>query len=186
MAAQNQLEAKMDEMLVKNAPFQIPENGRKAIVEWAPWLALFGAILSLLASYGLWHAAHAVSSIANTYNDFARAYGVDTSLNHFDYGPLFYLSFAVLIGQGLLMLYAYPGLKVRSKKRGWDILLLSVVANFVYNVVYAFTDSGSMMNLIWAVIGAVIGLYFLAQIRSYYNGAHHKVAHPAHHTTHKK
>jgi hypothetical protein len=166
MSVQKDLEAKMEDALVKNAPFQIPSTGRKIIVEWAPWLVLLGGILSLLAAVGLWNMAHKVDN----YNNLVRTYGIDTTYHSIDYGTLFYVSFIVLIAQGLLMLYAFSGLKARSKKRGWDVLLLGVVANFVYNVIYAFTDSGSLINLAWAIIDALIGLYLLAQIKTYYNG----------------
>lgn len=176
MSSQKQLEAKMDELLVKNAPFQIPESGRKAIVDIAPVLAIIGAILSFLAAIGLWNLAHRASEITNSVNDLARAYGVDTGYNSLDYGVLFYVSFVVLAVQGLLMAIAASGLKARSKRRGWDLLLLSTLLNVVYGVLYAFTDTGSLMNLVSGLVGAVIGLYILAQIRSYYGDGSKKTA----------
>ena len=51
---QKQLEDKMEEYLVKKAPIQIPENGKKALVQWMPWIALVFGVLSLLSALGLW------------------------------------------------------------------------------------------------------------------------------------
>lgn len=167
---QKQLESAMDKYLVKDAPFQIPEGGRQWLVKYVPYLALIGGILSLLGSLSLWRLAHDAAEITNNLNDIARSYGVDTSASRVDYGVLFYVSFAVLIAQGILMLVAYPGLKDRSKKRGWDLLLLSTVASFVYGVIYAFTDTGSFFGIFTSALGALIGLYLLAQVRSFYNG----------------
>jgi hypothetical protein len=171
MGAQEQLEAAMDKYLVKEAPFQIPENGRKALVQYVPFIALIGGILSLLATLSLWHLAHTATQITNSLNDYARAYGVNTGVNTIDYGLLFYISFAILAAQGVLMLFAFSGLQARSKKRGWNLLLLSVVANVIYGIAYAFTDTGHFSTIISSLVGALISLYLLAQIKSYYTGA---------------
>lgn len=168
---QKQLEKNMDEYLVKKAPFQIPESGRKALADWAPILALIGAALTFLAAIGLWRLAHSVNDLASDVNELARAYGVDTGYNAVEYGVLFYVAFVVLLVQGALLAYAYPGLKDRSKKRGWDILLLGVVIGFVYNLVYVFTESGSVASFIFSLIGVVISLYILAQIKGQYKGS---------------
>lgn len=164
MGAQTDLENKMDEMLVKKAPFQIPENGRKAIVEYAPILALIGGILSAIAAIGLWRAGHAVNELVDIANRYAEAYGVATVR---DLDVFYYTGVVALAVQALLMFMAYGPLKDRVK-RGWDLLLLSVVVNFIYGVVVSFSDYGSMGNLVMGIIGAVIGLYILAQIRGLY------------------
>lgn len=168
MQAQKQLEATMDKYLVKEAPIQIPENGRKALVQYLPFIAIIGGILTLLSALSLWRLAHDAKEVVNGLNEIARTYGVDTGVNSINYGILFYASFAILVAQGLLLLSAFKGLQAKSKKRGWDLLLLSVVANLVYGLLYAFTDTGSIVNLFFSILGAVIGLYILAQIKGYY------------------
>jgi hypothetical protein len=172
MGAQTNLENKMDEMLVKKAPFQIPENGRKALVEYAPILAIIGGILSAVAAWGLWRAGHAVNELVDLANSYARAVGVDT-VNNLD--VFFYAGVAALAVQAVLMFVAYSPLKERSK-RGWDILLLSTLINFVYGLSVAVSDYGTVGNLIGSVIGVVIGLYILAQIRGHYGKASKKEA----------
>lgn len=168
MQAQKQLETAMDKYLVKEAPIQIPENGRKALVQYAPFLALIGGVLTLLGALSLWRLAHDAQQVVNGLNEIARSYGVDTGINSVNYGVLFYASFAILVAQGLLLLFAFKGLQAKNKKRGWDLLLLGVVANLLYSLIYAFTDTGSLVNILSGIIGTVIGLYILAQIKSYY------------------
>jgi hypothetical protein len=171
VAVQREFEAKMDEFLVKKAPVQIPENGRKTLVQYAPIVSLIGGVLALLAALGLWRVAHSVQDLANGVNELARSYGVDTGYSSVNYGVMFYVAMFILVAQGVLMLYAFSGLQARSKKRGWDILLLSVVANLVYSVVYVFTDSGSIMSLLLSLLGAVLSLYILAQVKGHYGVA---------------
>ncbi len=76
---QKKIEDTMDEYLVKKAPFQIPKNGQKAIVEWLPWISLVIGIFSLLAALSLWRSAHRVNEYINATNDFLRAYGGSTA-----------------------------------------------------------------------------------------------------------
>jgi len=173
---QKKVEDKMDEYLVKKAPFQIPEGGRKAIVEWLPWISLIIGVLSLLAALSLWRSAHRVNELISTTNDFLRAYGGESVATAPELGVFFYVALAVIVVQGALALYAFPGLKARNKATGWSILLLSSVLNFFYGVFVAFTDYGSFGDLFGALLGTLIGLYILAQIRSHYGAKKSKKA----------
>lgn len=167
MGAQQDLEKQMDNMLVKKAPFQIPENGKKAIVRYLPIISLIFGILSLLAAVTLWNTANRLDDAVNTINAFNRAYGGDT----INYGLFYYVAVSAIVIQGVLLLMAYRPLSQKLKK-GWDLLLLSSVISFLFGVFYLLTDSGSLGNFIGTIIGTIIGLYILAQIRSHYkNGA---------------
>lgn len=164
-----QLEKSMDEYLVKKAPFQIPESGRKLLVEWFPWLSLIFGLFALFAAKGLWDLANSGAvELGNALNEYSRSLGIDTGVNTIDYGTLFYVAMFALVLQGVLMIGAFPGLRARSKSRGWNLVLFSVVANFLYGIFYIFTDSGTLGNLLGSVIGVVISLYLLAQIKSHY------------------
>lgn len=165
-----QVESWMDEYLVKKAPFQIPNNGRKTIAEWMPWISLVVGILSLLAAWSLWQSGHRVNELVSYTNDFIRAYGGEGATTVQELGVLFYVALAALVAQGALMLYAYPGLKAKKLSTGWSVLLLSSLINLVYGVFVAFTNYGSFSNLFFSAIGTLIGLYILAQIRSQYSG----------------
>jgi hypothetical protein len=168
MKAQQQVERQMDEYLVKKSPFQLPENGKKAIVQYIPYLALLGGILSFLSAWGLWRLGHRVNELAQSVNDFARSYGVETTYTDNQLGVFYYVALLALVAQGALMLYAYPGLKERSKTRGWDILLYSTLAGFLYGVFVAITNQGTLFHFLSSLVGALIGLYLLAQCKPYY------------------
>ncbi len=166
MEAQRKLEAAMDDYLVKQAPIQVPAGGREAIVKYLPILALIGGILSFFAAFNLWQLGHTANDLINTANELARSVGVETTATQL--GISYYFAVAVMILQGALMFLAYPGLKANSKKRGWDILLYSNLIGFAYSVLVAFTNYGGFSNIIGGLVGLVIGLYLLAQIKSYY------------------
>jgi hypothetical protein len=165
MGVQADLEKQMESIFVKNAPFQIPENGRKAIAKYLPVISLVFGVLSLLAALSLWNAARKVDDLVETANQFARVYGIDNGL--VDYGTLYYIALIALVVQGVLMLVAYKPLSQKLKK-GWDLVLLGVLLSLVFGVLYLFTDSGFISNLIGSLVGAIIGLYVLAQIRGQY------------------
>lgn len=164
------IEKLMDEYLVKKAPFQIPKEGRKGLVEWFPWIALIFGILQLLAAWNLWRAGHYVDQVVNYWNDISRAYGVDSPT--YDLGPTYYVAVGAIVVSAALLLIAFPGLKDKSKKRGWDILLISTLFNLAYGVIAVFVDGrygGGFGSLLGAAIGALIGFYLLAQVKSLYS-----------------
>lgn len=166
------IEKLMDEYLVKKAPFQIPSNGRKGLVEWLPWIALVVGVLQLIGAWQLWRAGRYYEEAVGYLTEFSRAYGVDTP--SYSVGPTFYLAVAAFTVSAVLMLVAFPGLKDKSKKKGWDILLISVIFSLAYGVFAAFTSSrfgGGFGDLLGSLIGALIGLYLLAQIKDLYKGA---------------
>ena len=165
---QKQLEDKMEEYLVKKAPIQIPENGKKALVQWMPWIALVFGILSLLSALGLWNLAHRANELVNWADQVSKSYG-GPGVGHTDYGLIFYSAFVVLVVSGVLMLVSFSPLRNRQKK-GWDLALLGVVVNFLYGVVYLFSGVNGMAGrFIGTILSTLIGLYLLAQIRSHYS-----------------
>jgi hypothetical protein len=156
-------EAKGNELFVKKAPFQIPENGRKTLVQWSPWISLVVGLFGLLASLFLWQAAHTVNTIVT----YVNSYNYSAPVQHL--GLFFWLSMLALLFSSVLMLASVPGLKNRSKSRGWDLAMLGVLFNFVYGLVYVFSSlGGGLGRLIGSLISLVIGLYLLFQIRSFY------------------
>lgn len=81
--------------------------------------------------------------------------GVDGAAS---YGTGFIYALIALASAGLL-LAAYPGLSKRSHK-GWDLLFWSEIVGLVGAIVSTAIVTG--------VIGALIGLYLLYQVKSYY------------------
>ena len=161
------LEKTLDEVFVKKAPFQLPENSKKWIVEYSPIIGAVIGVLGLLSAWGLWGAAHVVNRLVDYSNAISSAYGVHETVQHLTFS--FYIAFIALLAMSLVHIAAYPGLKARSKAKGWNLLFYGAIISLVYDVFNA-VYYGSIFNIIGSLIGSAIGLYILFQIRSYYTG----------------
>lgn len=169
------LEEKMQKYLVKEAPFQIPENGKKAIAKWAPWISLVIGILSLLSALSLWNLAHRADRLLDYANDFSRAYGLDAPNK--DISVFVYIAIIFILAQGILLIVAFKGLQDRKKSTGWDLLLYSTIASFLYSIVSLFLDEyRGFGSFLFGLLGTLIGLYILAQISNQYKSTKAPVA----------
>lgn len=165
MSAFKSLENNFDELFVKKAP-ALPPGGKRALVEYLPWINLVLGVFTLYAAYGLWHWAHIANSLINYANSWSAAYGgPKIATNQMTIG--LWLGLVVLIIEGLIYLAAFPATRAR-KKSGWDLLFYALLINVAYGVIVAFTSYGGIGSLIWTIIGSAIGLYLLFQIRSSY------------------
>lgn len=149
---------------------KIPEGGRKALVNWAPWLALAFGILSLLSALWLYNWAHAANNVINYTNELSRSLGVTSPANEARLTLAVWIGLAVMIVEGVIYLLAFPKLKERLKS-GWDLLFLGTLVNLVYGIVIVFTSYSGVSGLIGSLLGTAIGWYFLFQVRSYYSAA---------------
>jgi hypothetical protein len=127
----------------------LPAGAKDFIVSIAPWLSLiFGVILVLtsIGGLGLFGALAPLSMYA----------GVGGS-------AMWLMVYSVLgIAQGALMVLAFSGLKSK-KLAGWNWLFWAEIVGLVSPLV-----SLRFGGLLGAVVGAIIGFYFLFQIKSYY------------------
>jgi hypothetical protein len=165
MSALKSLETSLEDIFVKKAP-ALPENAKKSIVEYLPWINLVLGVLSLWAAYTLWHWANYANKLVDYANSLSAAYGGSTvAVDRLT--PLVWLSLAVLAVMAAVYILAFPALRAR-KKSGWDLLFYAALLNVVYGLVSMFTDYGSFSNLLGTVIGSAIGFYFLFQIRGQY------------------
>lgn len=144
----------------------LPENGKKTLVEWFPWISVIFGALNVLAALSLWNVGRRVDRANEIISGFSRAYGgsgASVSL-----GTLYYVSLAVLLATGICMLLAFPGLKDR-KKAGWNWLFLGEIVSLVAVVINLFVDynvgSGGIFG---GLLSAAIGFYLLYQVRSHY------------------
>ena len=140
-----QLEDMLYEYLVKKAPFQIPPNGKEAIVKFGPWITLVLLIISVrivLAALGL---------IAILSPFVFMGGGAYTGFN-------FMLGGIVLLVSVVLEAIAIPQL-MRRQRSGWNLIYYSSLLNIVVNLL--------RFDII-PLIGGLIGLYILFQIREYY------------------
>lgn len=166
MSAFSSLEKSLDDLFVKQAP-ALPENAKKFIVQYLPYVTLFIGLLALYSAYLIWHWANYASSVVDYANRLSEAYG-GPSVADERFTVTIWLSLVVLGIQIALYLMAFSPLRNR-KKAGWDLLFYALLINVVYGVVVLFTDYGSVGNLLGTIIGSAIGLYFLFQIRASYS-----------------
>lgn len=143
-ASLSNLETTLNEYFVKKAPFQLPVGVKEFIVSFGPWITLVMLVLSLpiiLAAIGLGAilAPFAVLGGAN-----AAAFTV---------GTVFSLATLVLEAMAL------PGL-FKRKKAGWNLLFYASLVSVAGALV--------ALDLVGAVLSAVIGWYFIFQVRSMY------------------
>jgi hypothetical protein len=172
MTQLEKLEAKLDKLLDKKAPFKLPADSRKSLAGAMWWLAGIAGVLQAYVAWTLdkWQE---VNEFVEAANNFARSFGVDTGAS--ELGFSFYLSLAVLGVSAALLLLAVPGLKA-FKKAGWNLVFYGLLVNLVYGVIFAFTSYGGFGDLVGAALGSLIGAYLLFQVRSQFSG---KGAHAA-------
>ena len=123
----------------------LPKGATDFLVVIVPWISLvFGALMILgsLSAFGL-------TAVFSPFSAMSQGAGFAASL----------MIIAVVgIAQGVLMLVAFPSLR-KNKEKGWNLLFWSEILGLV-SVIVGLSIGG--------VIGALIGFYFLFQIRSYY------------------
>lgn len=164
MSALKSLETNLDDIFVKNAP-PLPSNAKKIIVEYLPYINLVLGVLSLLAAWSLYNAAHTVNTLIDYANTLGASYGAKASVSHLTFTV--WLAVAVLAVEAVLYIAAFSGTKAR-RKSGWDLLFYALLVNIAYGIVAAFTDYGGVGRLLGSLLGSAIGFYFLFQIRGSY------------------
>jgi hypothetical protein len=140
----SQLDTTLELYLVKKAP-SLPENIKELIVKYSPYIALVLLALSLpaiLFALGL----------GALLSPFAFLGGVSA-------GVSFSLGTLVLLVVLVLEAMAIPGLFAR-KVSAWRLVYYATLINAVYSLI-----SLNFSNLI---LGTLISLYFLFQVKSYY------------------
>lgn len=144
-------------------PLQIPKSAREWIVKYAPWLALAGGAIGVWACIAFWRAGHFVDEFTRTMD---RMYGVGHVENGL--GFMWYLALVVLAIQSALMIMAFKGLKGR-KKNGWSLLFYSSLAVVLLGVVELFVAGYGFGSLLGSLVGAILGMFIIFQIRNYYS-----------------
>ncbi len=143
-----QLEDVLELYLVKKVP-ALPENVKELIVKVAPWLTIIGIVLSVPALL-------AVLGLGAFVAPFAGMMGPGVA---FAYGMNYFVSMAILAVALVLEALAVPGLLSRSKK-GWTLVFYATLVSLVSNLVN--------LNFVMGLVGALIGWYFLFQVKSHY------------------
>lgn len=134
----------LEEWFAKLPP--LPKGATDVIVKIAPWLALIFGVLGVLGSL----AATGILAVLSPFLVLGGGLGVAT-------GGVIGAILALV--SSVLMLMAFPGLRDR-KIAGWKYSFWSEAISVVSSVV--------ALNLVGAVVGALIGFYILFAIKSYY------------------
>jgi hypothetical protein len=152
--APKDLEGFLDYYFVKKAPFQIPAAGREWIVRFGPWIVIVLLVLSLPAILLL-------LGIGATWTPLTLGgyRWSDTDPYRWGYAYWYWPLMSGLVVHFALMALALPGLFAR-KMSGWRLVFYAQIVSLVAGVL--------AMNLVGALIGALIAFYLLFQIRPLY------------------
>lgn len=140
-----QLENLLHEYLVKKAP-PLPQNVKEAIVKFAPWVTVVLFIITLPAVL--------------------TVFGIGTLLSPFSFmlggvaaGTNFIITLFFSGTQLVLEAMAIPGLFKRERK-AWNLIYYAALVGGVQNI--------ATLNLGALLIGTLLSLYILFQVRDYY------------------
>lgn len=123
----------------------LPENGRKGLAGAMPWIALIFGILGVVTGIAGFGMLTATSPFTAMYFGTGREMSIIIS------------SLIGLLGS-VLLLISFPGVKA-YKMSGWKFLFYSQIVWIISSV---FTIS------LGGIIGDLIGLYLIFQIKKYY------------------
>jgi hypothetical protein len=137
----DKLETTLDLYLVKKAP-PLPTGAKEAIVKFMPWIVLILFIISLPAILFL-------LGLSAMLSPFMGMTGGTANI----------VSTIVLLIALVFEAMSIPGLMAKTKK-GWQLAY--------YSSLLAGLSSLLNYNIVGAIIGTLISLYILFQIKSYY------------------
>lgn len=138
------LETQLNLYLVEKAP-AIPKEWKELIVKVVPWLTLVFGVLALPAIL-------AVLGLGALVMPFSFMGGIG-------YGTGFTVSWVLSLVVLALEFLAIPGLFKRSRN-AWNLLFYATLIGALSNVV--------TFNLAGLIIGTLLSLYLLFQVREYY------------------
>jgi hypothetical protein len=138
----------LDEYLGKKAP-AMPDNIKDTLVSFAPYLAIIGIIFSLPAIF-------AILGIGAMMGPFSAFLGAPYMMS---FGASYYIGVVGLIISAIFDGLAIPGLFKRSMS-AWRLMYYSSLVTFVASILQG--------NLGSAILGGLIGLYILFQVKNKY------------------
>lgn len=142
----DQLNKTLELYLVKKAP-TLPKNVKEILVKFAPWISLIMVIIGLPAVLALFGLGAMLYSIPYA------TYGMYRATGGFSIAMFF------LIATLALEALAIPGL-FKRKMMGWNFLYWGVWVNAIYSLLN--------FQIVSLIVGSVISLYFLFQVKSLY------------------
>ncbi len=147
-ASFGQLETLLDDYLGKKAP-ALPDNIKETLVSFAPYLAIIGIVLALPALFAL-------LGIGAMMRPFTAFLGASYMMS---YGWGYYIGVIGLLISAVLEALAIQGLFKRSME-SWRLMYYSSLVSFVASILQGAISS--------AIIGGLIGMYILFQVKPKY------------------
>jgi hypothetical protein len=142
----DQLEAILDEYMVKKAPFALPKEAKEFIVKISPYLIIIFAIMALPLIF----AALGLTAILTPF----------AMMGGYGWGFSAMISMIVAIVTLVMEVMAVPGLFKRTKG-AWKLVFYASIVSLIGGIL-------SVTGIISAIIGAIIGWYFLFQVKDMY------------------
>ena len=131
----------------------LPTNIKDLLVSFAPWLTLIAGVLAILSGISLFGLLGLATSVM-PYAAVAAGFG--------GFAIPAIVSLLVVLVTGVIYLLAFAPLKAK-KVKGWNLLLYAMLLYVLSSVVRL-----SVFGIVEAIIGFLIGYYFLYQVKSYY------------------
>ena len=131
--------------MVKKAPFQIPANIKEWIVKYGPYISLVLLVISIpgiIAAFGVGLALTPVAVMAGVH-----------------YGVMYFVGLAFSVVTLALTALALPGLFKRQMS-GWRLAWYSSLVSAISSLIG--------LQLLSLIIGLVVSMYFLYQIKPLY------------------
>jgi hypothetical protein len=144
----DQLEAMLDEYMVKKAPFALPKEVKEFIVKVSPYLIIIFAIMALPLIFTALGLTAMVTPFAMM-GGYGYGWGFGTII-----------SLVVAIITLVMEVMAVPGLFKRTKG-AWKLVFYASIVSLIGGIL-------SISGIIGAIIGAIIGWYILFQVKDMY------------------
>lgn len=146
----------------------LPSESKRGLSLVWPWLALGAGVMQILTALWLYQWASVVNDYINWVNSTPQLANANLVTDRFSLWV--WIAIAVLVIDALILLIAFPRLR-KKQKSGWDLLLLAAVINLVYGFISVFIDGRGMISgLLGALVGSLLGIYLLFQVREFYGG----------------
>jgi hypothetical protein len=142
----NQLEAFLDEYMIKKAPFALPKGLKEFIATVSPYLIIIFAIMALPLIF----AALGISAVLTPF----------AMMGGYGWGFGAIITLVATIVTLIMEVMAVPGLFKRTKA-AWRLLFYASIVSLVGSIL-------SISGIIGGIIGAIIGWYILFQVKELY------------------
>lgn len=142
-----QLEGTLNEYFGKKAP-ALPQNAKEIIVKIAPFLAIVSIVLTLPAIMLLLGLGGLTTALAPL-----------GGVNSVALVPTMWVSILLLIPVVVLEVMAIPGLFAKTAK-AWKYMYWAQLITIVSSLI--------QLNIVGALLSALIGFYILFQVKSFY------------------